>query len=67
MAKKSHVGMRLDEAPHQSYAMVSAHPHQKGEWKFMEKIFGWVWHEFLVPVKDLRARNVDLRKIWPLP
>jgi len=40
---------------------------ENGEWKFIEKIFGWDWHEFLVPIKDLKARNVDIQKIWPLP
>lgn len=40
---------------------------ENDEWKFMEKVFTWEWHDFLVPMNDLKPKDFDPKKVWPLP
>lgn len=37
---------------------------RNGEWKFAEKVFGYAWNEFLLPVSDLAQKDPDALKGW---
>ena len=37
---------------------------RNGAWKFAEKVFGYAWNEFLLPVGDLTQKNPEALKGW---